>query len=208
MCMCGVWLPDSVCTPGASHCRSKAPADTRWRCRQGEQLSTAWAGSKGKLLSPDRDMAVLEHVWVWWLFQQTSWADAILYRAVRTWPCLPPLLPSPEAAPAPSPAQVTCSWARGNSQGYPSPWQSSRWSRGCRGVWQWVSWGWLHREMLRWNSRMLLRGTKSASAHVLQPTTSVWCPVPFHLPCLPLPQDQIALNTIKWFQKPVWFQSV
>lgn len=40
----------------------------------------------------------------------------------------------------------------------------------------------LHRETLRWNPRMLLRGAKSASAHVLQTTTSVWCLVPATCP--------------------------
>lgn len=41
---------------------------------------------------------------------------------------------------------------------------------------------WLYRESLRWNARMLLRSAKSASAPVLQPTTSVWCLLPLHLP--------------------------
>lgn len=35
VCMSGMQLPDSADTPGASHCRSKASADTQRRCRYG-----------------------------------------------------------------------------------------------------------------------------------------------------------------------------
>lgn len=105
-----------------------------WSRRQERELFTTQAASQGKLLSPNRDVTVLEDGGIWRLSHQTSQADATLRSAGRVRAGFPALPPSPAAARSPLTRPDESVWDVAKSLGWPSRRWSSRWSRGQTGL--------------------------------------------------------------------------